>query len=157
MQCRSCATRPGGEPGSKPVPRTGAHLIPVLSPANRYFDSWQAQCRRSERSSSRKWRPSAHPNDNVVAGHGGTDVTSRICIVLGAGHGRCLLVVSTGSLGRNQTELKPHPESETQSSARTVIFSFVWSSAAKSSPESPKAFGIANGKRFKSPPLASAP
>src|SRR5262249_29998097 len=54
--------------------------------------------------------------------------------------------------------LGPHPESESaQSSARTVIFSFTWASAAKSSPESPKASGVANGKRLKSPPLASAP
>src|SRR5262245_62481971 len=105
MQPRPVVTRPGGGQASKPVSRKGAHLIQIFSSANRYFESWQAQCRRLERSSSRKWRPSAHPNDNVVAGHGGTDVRSRICIVLGAGHGRCLLVASTGLLGRNQTEL----------------------------------------------------
>src|SRR5215813_7792440 len=50
---------------------------------SRYFESWPAQCRRLERSSSRKWRQSAHPNDNVVSGDDGTDVTSRICIFLG--------------------------------------------------------------------------
>src|SRR5262249_22981955 len=68
MQRRSFATRPGDELVSKPVPRTDAHLIQIFSSANRYFESWPAQCRRLERSSSRKWRQSAHPNDNVLSG-----------------------------------------------------------------------------------------